>query len=387
MGKSISRRVGAQGLEPVSLSELIHQSIRAVIEAAVHEELQAALGTGPYERSAVRRSYRIALAAMIRTAVVAIVLAVVLVGATHAQPTPKLPVIGILATGQLRTGPPYPALERALRELGLVDGQNVRIEFRMAEGRIERLPSLALELVRSNVDVIVAGGTFPSLAAARHASSVVPIVMIAVDYDPVATRVVSSLNRPGGNITGVFVQQIELTAKRMEFLKEIVPKGRQVAILSDPFTLDQLKMAESAARTFGLRLQPIQFQTPPYDYAAAFARVKQERSSAAIVTVGPVFFRDRARIVEIAGKQRIPTMFPLPEFADAGGLIAYGANLDATFASAAPYIEKILKGLKPADLPIEQPKSFELVVNMKTANALGLTIPQAVLLRANRIIE
>ncbi len=146
-------------------------------------------------------------------------------------------------------------------------------------------------------------------------------------------------------------------------------------------------MAESTARTFGLRLQPIQFQTPPYDYAAAFASVKQARSSAALVTVGPVFFRDRARIVEVAGKQRIPTMFPLPEFADAGGLIAYGANLDATFASAAPYVEKILKGVKPADLPIEQPKSFELVVNMKAAKTIGVTIPPSVLLRADRVIE
>src|SRR5262245_29485821 len=196
-------------------------------------------------------------AAMIRTTVVAVALAVVVAGAAHAQPALKLPVIGILATGQLRTGPPYPALERALRELGLVDGQNVRIEFRMAEGRIERLPSLAVELVRLNADVIVAGGTFPSLEAARRASSVIPIVMIAVDYDPLATKAVSSLNRPGGNITGVFVRQIELTAKRMELLKEIAPKGRPIAVLSDPFTVDQLKTAQSTARTFGLRLQSI----------------------------------------------------------------------------------------------------------------------------------
>lgn len=290
-------------------------------------------------------------AAMIRTTVVAVALAVLVVEADHAQPAPTLPVIGILATGQLRTGPPYPALERALRELGLVDGQNVRIEFRMAEGRIERLPALALELVRSNVDVIVAGGTFPSLEAARHASSVVPIVMIAVDYDPVATGVVSSLNRPGGNITGVFVQQIELTAKRMEFLKEIAPKARRIAILSDPFTVDQLKMAESTARTFGLRLQPIQFRTPPYDYAAAFASVKQERSGAALVTVGPVFFRDRARIVEIAGLQRIPTMFPLPEFADAGGLIAYGANLRRDVRKCCPLCREDPKGREAGRSP------------------------------------
>jgi ABC-type uncharacterized transport system substrate-binding protein len=325
-------------------------------------------------------------AGMIRTTILAVVLGVV-AEAAHAQPAQKLPVIGILATGQLRTGAPYPALERALRELGLVDGQNVRIEFRMAEGRFERLPGLAVELVRSNVDVIVAGGTFPSVEAARRASSVIPIVMIAVDYDPLATGMVSSLNRPGGNITGVFVRQIELTAKRMEFLKEIVPKARRIAILSDPFTVDQLKTAESTARTLGLRVQPIQFRTPPYDYAAALASVAKERSGAALVTVGPLFFRDRARLVEVAEQQRIPTMFPLPEFADAGGLIAYGASLDATFASAAPYIAKILRGVKPADLPIEQPKSFELVVNMKAAKAIGVTIPPSVMQRVDRVIE
>jgi len=228
-------------------------------------------------------------AAAICATIVAVALAVVLADAAHAQPAPKLPVIGILATGQLRTGAPYPALE------------------------------------------LVAGGTLPSLEAARRASSVIPIVMIAVDYDPLATGMVSSLNRPGGDITGVFVRQIELTPKRMELLKEIAPKAQRVAILSDPFTVDQLKTAESTARTFGLRVLPIQFQTPPYDYAAAFASAAKERLGAALVTVGPVFFRDRARLVEVAGQQRIPTMFPLPEFADAGGLIAYGASLDVTF--------------------------------------------------------
>jgi len=323
----------------------------------------------------------------IRMTIVTLAVATMMAAAVHAQPASKLPVIGILATGQQRTAPPYPALERALRGLGFVDGQNVRIVFRMAEGQIERLPGLAAELVRANVDVLVAGGTLPSLEAARRASSVVPIVMIAVDFDPLATKVVSSLNRPGGNITGVFVRQIELTAKRMEILKEIAPKARRIAILSDPFTVDQLKMAESTARSLGLHLQPLEFRKPPYDYAAAFATAAKERAGAALVTVGPLFFRDRARVVEIALQQRIPTMFPLPEFADAGGLIAYGANLDVTFASAAPYIDKILKGVKPADLPIEQPKSFELVVNMKSAKAIGVTIPPSVLLRADRVIE
>lgn len=327
-------------------------------------------------------------AAIRLVAAVVFVLAAVWANATGAQSASKLPVIGILATGQARAQAPYPALERALRERGLVDGQNVRIEFRMAEGRIDRLPSLAAELIRSNVDVIVAGGPLHSLEAARRATRVLPIVMVAVDYDPVAARVVDSLRRPGGNITGVFIRQVELTPKRLELLKEIAPQAKQVVILSDHFTGDQLKMAENTAPTFGLYPRPLPFRTPPYDYAAAFATLAQERSSsAALVTIGPLFFRDRARIAQLMGQLRIPTMFPLPEFADAGGLIAYGANLDTAFASAAPYIDKILKGVKAGDLPIEQPKSFELVVNMKTARASGVTIPPAVLLRADRLIQ
>jgi putative ABC transport system substrate-binding protein len=329
----------------------------------------------------------LAFVSVLSRTIIAIVLAVISADAANAQSAPKLPVIGVLASGQLRTGAPYPALERALAELGLVDGQTMRIEFRMAEGHIERLPGLAVELIRANVDVIVAGGTLPSLEAARQATNIIPIVMVAVDYDPFATKLVSSLSRPGGNITGVFVRQIELTAKRMELLKEIVPKAKRVAIFTDPFTVDQFKMAESTARTFGLGLQPVQFQALPYDYAAAFASVAKERSGAVLVTVGPNFFRDRARLIESATRQRIPTMFPLPEFADAGGLIAYGANLNTTFAGAARYIDRILKGVKPADLPIEQPKSFELVVNTKTAKAIGVTIPSSILLRADRIIE
>ena len=305
----------------------------------------------------------------------------------RAQPGPKLPIIGILASGQPRTASPYPALERALRELGLVDSQTVRIEFRMAEGRIERLPGLAVELARSNVDVIVAGGNLASLQAARHASDAIPIVMIAVDYDPIATKMVSSLNRPGGNITGVFVRQIELTAKRMELLKEIAPKATRVVMLSDPFSTEQLKAAESAARALGVRLQSVEFRTPPYDYASALASAAKDGAGAALVAITPVMFRERAQIAEIAARQRIPTMFPLPEFADAGGLIAYGASLDATFASAAPYIEKIIKGVKPADLPVEQPKYFELVVNGKVAQSMGVTVPPAILLRANRVIQ
>jgi putative ABC transport system substrate-binding protein len=304
-----------------------------------------------------------------------------------AQPGPKLPAIGILASGQLRTRPPYPALERALREYGLIDGQTVRIDFRMAEGRIERLPGLAIELVRRNVDVIVAGGPAAALEAARRASAIVPIVMIAVDFDPIAIGIVSSLSRPGGNITGVFVRQIELTAKRIELLHEIAPKATRVAILSDPFCADQLKAAEETVPLLGLHLEPIEFRTSPYDYASAFARAATHGAGAALVAISPLFFRDRARIAEVATRQRIPTMFPLPEFADAGGLIAYGANLDATFASAAPYIAKILKGVKPADLPIEQPKYFELVINAKTASAMGITFPPSILLRAGRVIE
>ncbi len=332
----------------------------------------------------VRATTTLALALWVSVALVA---ARIETGVAHAQSAPKLPTIGILATGQARSAPPYPALEAALRQQGLVDGQNVRIDFRMAEGKLERLPGLAKELVRANVDVLVAGGTLPSLEAARDASTTVPIVMIAVDYDPLAIGAIPSLSRPGGNITGVFIRQVELTAKRLELLKEMTPKGKGIAILSDPFTVDQLRAAEQAAASLGIRLQPVPFKSLPYDYAAALSSAAMQRAGAALVTVGPIFFRDRVRLVEMTAQQRIPTMFPVPEFADAGGLIAYGANLDVTFASAAPYIEKILKGAKPGDLPIEQPNSFDLVVNLKTARAMGVTIPQSVLLRANRVIE
>lgn len=211
--------------------------------------------------------------------------------------------------------------------------------------------------------------------------------MIAVDYDPIATGMVASLNRPGGNITGVFVRQIELTAKRMELLKEIAPRVTRVVMLSDPFSTEQVKAAERAARTLGLRLQPVEFRTPPYDYTTALASAAKDGAGAALVAITPVMFRERVRIAEIAARQRMPTMFPLPEFVDAGGLIAYGASLDATFASAAPYIGKIIRGVKPADLPIEQPRSFELVVNAKVAHSMGVSFPPAILLRADRVIQ
>jgi putative ABC transport system substrate-binding protein len=173
----------------------------------------------------------------------------------------------------------------------------------------------------------------------------------------------------------------------MELLKEIAPNARRVAVLSDAFTVDQLRTAERAAHAVGLAVQAIEFGALPYDYASAFAAMAKERAGAAMITVGPVFFRDRARLLEIAAQQRLPTMFPLPELADAGGLIAYGASLNATFASAAPYLEKILKGVKPADLPIEGAREFELVVNLKTARAMGVTIPPSILVRASRVIE
>ena len=305
----------------------------------------------------------------------------------RAQPAPKLPSIGILASAQPRTASPYPALERALQELGLVDGRTVRIEFRMAKGQIERLAGLAIDLVRSNVDVIVAGGNLASMEAARSASATVPIVMVAVDFDPIAAGLVASLNRPGGNITGVFVRQIEVTVKRLELLKEIAPKAARVVMLSDSFRAEQLKAAESTARTLGFRLRSVEFRTLPYDYAAALASAAKDGAAAALVAITPVMFRERVQLAEIAAQQRMPTMFPLPEFADAGGLIAYGAGLDATFESAAPYVEKIIRGVKPADLPIEQPRSFELVVNAEVARSMGVSLPPVILARADQVIQ
>jgi ABC-type uncharacterized transport system substrate-binding protein len=316
------------------------------------------------------------------------VVGVPLVG--KAQQGASLPRIGLLATGSLsdpRTPPFLQAFREGLRARGYVEGQNIAIEERYAEGSYDRLPGLAAELIRLKVNIIVAAGP-QAIQAAKQATGTIPIVMASVG-DPVATGFVANLARPGGNITGISLMMPELTGKQLNLLKEVLPKVSRVAFLgnaANPTYAPALRQAQDAARALGLRLQPLAARDRN-EIDSAFAAITKERADAVIVLGDTVLLDHRARIADHAVRRSLPSVFALREQAEAGGLLAYGPSLADGFRRAAPYVDKILKGAKPADLPIEQPVTFELVINLKTANALKLTIPQTVLLRADRIVQ
>jgi len=305
--------------------------------------------------------------------------------AAFAQQQAKIPRIGILRSGS----PPDPFVEAfvaALRELGYEDGRNIGFDFRWAEGREERLAGLATDLVRAKADVIVMSGPAVVRATLR-ATTEIPIVMPA-GPDPVAAGLVASLARPGGNVTGISSQPDELAGKWLELLKETVPKLSRVAALWDPGNGEgMLKASELAARSLGLQLQTLKVERPA-DYASAFAEARKRRTQGLMVLASPFHYANRNRIVELAAKHRLPTIYDQRDFVvGSGGLMSYGADFFALFRRAAIYVDKILKGARPADLPVELPTRFELVVNMNAARALGITIPQSVLLRADRVIE
>jgi putative tryptophan/tyrosine transport system substrate-binding protein len=312
--------------------------------------------------------------------------------AAEAQPTGKIYRIGYLAAGwgsgtaYLR---PLEAFRQGLRELGWVEGQNIVIEYRYAEGRPDRLPGLADELVRLKVDVIVASPT-PAALAARNATRTIPIVGMSLT-EPVAVGLVASLARPGGNVTGVaYGFDTDIFGKQLELLKEVIPKVRRVAILSNPGSSPTqpliMSSVEGAARSLGLQLQLLEARGPG-EFDGAFAVMAKERAGALLVTGGPVFFLHRARLAELAVKNRLPSMSTQGQWVEAGGLMSYGPSFPDLYRRAATYVDKILKGARPADLPIEQPTKFELVINLKTAQALGLTIPRSLLQRADQVIE
>jgi putative ABC transport system substrate-binding protein len=280
------------------------------------------------------------------------------------------------------------AFLRKLRELGWVDGHNLIIEYRWADGNVERLPDLAAELVRRNVDVIVAPAGSAALAA-KHATSTIPIVMI-FPSDPVEIGLVGSLRRPGGNITGTtFTPGPEIFGKQLQILKETIPHASRVAILSNPadpsFAL-QVRDVEATAKSLHIRLQRVEARGPE-EFESAFAAMARERTEALVITGSSTFLAHRARLGELAVKGRLPTMYSFRENVEAGGLMAYAVNMADFVGRAAVYVDKILKGANPADLPVEQPTRFELVMNLKTARALGLTIPQSLLLRADEVIQ
>ncbi len=322
-----------------------------------------------------------------RLVALGLVLGSVVVLLPHHAQTGKMVRIGVLSTVNPRSAPHVVALDQRLRELGYVEGQNLALEFRNAQGEPEQLPGLAAELARLDVDVIIAFGTELALQAARRATRTIPIVIVAIDYDPVALGYVASLARPGGSVTGVVLNQPELTAKRLQMLREAVPGLTRVAVLADSYTSDQLEVAEPAARSLGLRLQVLDTRTTPRGLAEAIVAAHRGRAAGLLVPGSPIFFRERIRIAELALRYRLPAMTVSREFAEAGALISYGASISAMMGRAADYVDKILKGARPGDLPVEQPTRFELVVNLKTARALGFTVPQPVLIRADALIE
>ena len=309
--------------------------------------------------------------------------------AAAAQPAGKVYRIGYLTAGSVTANPRVlEAFRQGLRELGWVEGQNIVIEYRSAEGHLDRLPDLAAELVRLKVDVIAAAPT-PAALAAKNATGVVPIVGVSLT-EPVGLGLIASLARPGGNVTGVsYSVGADIFCKDLELLKEVVPRVRRVAVLSNPAGPAQpltISNIRQAALPLGLQLLLVEARTPG-EFDGAFAAMTRERVGALFIVTDPMFIPHRARLVDLTTKNRLPSMFTQRADVEAGGLMSYGPNFPEMYRRAAIYVDRILKGAKPADLPVEQPTKFELVINLKTAKALGLTIPQSLLRRVDEVIQ
>ena len=309
---------------------------------------------------------------------------------THAQPATKVYQIGRLSAGQpLPESHAYEeAFRQGLRELGYVEGQNLVLEYRYAEGSTERLPALAAELVQHKVNVIVAGGVH-AIRAAQHATRTIPIVMAGVT-DPVGQGLVTSLARPGGNTTGVSLLNEELPGKRLEILKETVPQSTRIAVLANPAWpayASRLHNLTVAARALGLHLHMVQVRRAD-ELAPAFAAMTQAGVDALLVIAEPALMDGlRGQVADLAAMRRLPAMYDWKMYVVAGGLMAYGPSLPDVYRRAATYVDKILKGTPPTDLPVEQPTKFELVINLKTAKALGLTVPPSLLLLADEVLQ
>ncbi len=308
--------------------------------------------------------------------------------AAEAQQSGKVPRVGFLgnSTAALEANLVGPFRE-GLRDLGYEEGRNVVIEYRWAEGKYERFPTLIAELIALKVDVIVTAGT-PATQAVKKATTSVPLVMVAVG-DPVGTGIVASLGRPGGNITGLTSIAQELEGKRLELLREVIPKLSHIAVLWNsvsPVQVIQEKAVQTAAQVLRMKVQSLGVRTPE-EIEDAFAAIVRERPGALLVLADRLFLHNRQRIMDFATKNRLPGVHAYRELVEAGGLMSFGPSYGGMHRRAAYFVDKILKGAKPADLPVERPATFELVVNLKTAKALGLTIPQSILLRADQIIE
>jgi putative ABC transport system substrate-binding protein len=326
---------------------------------------------------------------LVRALIVTLGILAAPLAAAAQQPAGKVPRIGYLAPSSPSDATPgfVGAFRQGLRDLGYVEGKNIVIEYRSAEGKQERLPDLAAELVRLKVDIIVATTTSVALAT-KNATRTIPIVGVLV-ADPVGMGLVASLARPGGNITGTSAFGIEIGAKQLELLKETVPRISRVAVLYNPaggYSGPLLRELEGAARTLGVQLQLLEIRSPN-ELDRAFSAMTKERAGALFVPGDAMLLVHRTQIAELAARSRLPALYGLRQHVEAGGLMSYSANFSDLFRRAATYVDKILKGTKPADLPVEQPTRFELIINLKTAKALGISIPPSVLIRADKVIE
>ena len=280
----------------------------------------------------------------------------------------------------------FQAFRARMNELGLSEGRNFSIDYKDIDDP-RGLSVAAAELIQSRPDIIVAAGPEVVLQAAIAAKRAIPIVMVAINYDPIARGYVTSLSRPGGDITGVAFQQTELAQKQVELLTQAFPDRNRLAVLFDAQSADQFVAAERMAKSLNMRVQPLKLESPPYDFEAAFRSASAESAQVVLVLSSPFFAQQSSRIAELALVQRLPAMFIFKFYVDAGGLMSYGADFPLMYRRAADYVAKIIKGAKPADLPIEQPTKFELAVNLKTAKAIGVELPTSILLRADVVVE
>jgi ABC-type uncharacterized transport system substrate-binding protein len=308
----------------------------------------------------------------------------------EAQQPKKVPRLGYLSSAEpARDSTRVEAIRLALRERGYIEGQNIAIEYRYTQGKVDRAPEVAAELVRLKVDlIVVAGGVIP-IQATKNATKTIPIVMSGVGADPVKAGLVESLARPGGNVTGITNLETDLGGKRLELLKEAVPKVVRVAVLYDPAVPAARQVKDDlpvAARAVGLTIQPWEIRVAE-DFERVIAALNKERPEGLYASSSLVITANAKRIADFALKSRLPSMYASKEAVDAGGLIYYGADLADSYRRVAYYVDRILKGAKPAELPVEQPTKFELVINLKTAKQIGVTIPPEVLARANRLIK
>jgi putative ABC transport system substrate-binding protein len=306
----------------------------------------------------------------------------------QAPQTGKVVRVGFLDSVSSRNVPWIAAFERRLVELGYVEGKNLAIEFRTAEGRTDCLQALATELVGLKPDVIVASAGPDGTLTLKHATSIIPVIFSAIEWDPVTAGVVSSLGRPGSNLTGMSALAVEFASTRLQLLLEAAPRLTRVAVMwHRPRAADQFRVLRDAALALKLQLISLERGTLPYNLESAFKTAAGRRADAVLILGSPVFFPERKLLAELALRHRIPTSFQRPDYVEAGGLMSYGPDVNHILQRLADYTDLILKGAKPADLPVEQPTKFELVINLKTAKALGLTIPPSLLQRADQVIE